>query len=196
MSRVLRITVFCSSSGKIAPAFGQVAAELGEAIAREGWQLVYGGNNLGSMGALADGCRGAGGRVIGVTPELFVNKGFADRGCHELHVTSDMRARKARMEELADGFVTLPGGFGTLEEFSEILVGRLLKCHQKPVILLNIDGFFEPLLELFDRMIAGGFASADARRVYTVVQSVPAAIDALRSQLATSLDIVGTTSDA
>lgn len=182
------ITVFCSSSARIAPVYLDAAAELGDAIAREGWQLVYGGNNLGSMGALADACRAAGGRVIGITPQLFVNKGFADRQCHTLEITPDMRTRRARMEELADAFITLPGGFGTLEEISEVLVGRLLKCHSKPVILLNTAGFYAPLLDLFEKMIAGGFASADARKLYTVVNTVSEAIATLRAHCATSLE--------
>lgn len=185
-SRVRSITVFCSSSARIAPVYRQAAAELGGAIAREGWQLVYGGNNLGSMGSLADACRAAGGKVIGITPELFVSKGFADRQCHTLEITPDMRTRKARMEELADAFITLPGGFGTIEELSEMLVGRLLKCHSKPVILLNIAGFYDPLLQLFQRMVAGGFAALDSGKLYTVVDTVPQAIDILRAQWATS----------
>ena len=135
-----RVTVFCSSSGDIEPVYLEAAAELGAAIAREGWELVYGGNNLGAMGALADGCRAAGGCVIGVTPQLFVDKGYIDKACRELIVTPDMRSRKARMEELGDAFVAMPGGFGTLEELSEMLVGRLLKYHAKPVDSLQRGG--------------------------------------------------------
>jgi uncharacterized protein (TIGR00730 family) len=162
----------------------QAASELGAAIAREGWRLVYGGNNLGSMGALADACRRAGGKVIGVTPQFFVDKGYGDRDCHELIITPDMRTRKAKMEDLADAFVTLPGGFGTLEELSEMLVGRLLKSHAKPVIILNVENFYAPLLDLFDRMIEGSFAKEKHRSIYSVASTIPEAIALLRTQLA------------
>ncbi len=174
------ITVFCSSSEAIAPVYITAAGELGEAIAREGWDLVYGGNDLGAMGALADACRSAGGKVIGITPQLFVDKGFADNRCAQLIITPDMRSRKARMEEMADGFIALPGGFGTLEEVSEIIVGRLLKCHAKPVILLNVAGFYTPLVDFFEKMIEGGFAKAKARQGYVVANDVAGAMDALR----------------
>lgn len=176
-----RITVFCSSSDRIDPVYGRAAAELGCALAREGWTLVYGGNALGSMGALADACRAANGKVIGVTPQLFVDKGSADNDCHELIVTPDMRSRKARMEELADGFIALPGGYGTLEELSEILVGRLLKCHSKPLVILDIANFYDPLIALFDRMIAGGFAKEKSRSCYHLARSVDQAMAHLRT---------------
>jgi uncharacterized protein (TIGR00730 family) len=176
------VTVFCSSSDRIDPVYLETAAQLGAAIAREGWQLVYGGNNLGAMAAVADGCRSAGGRVVGITPQLFVDKGYVDRQCHELIVTPDMRTRKALMEERADAFITLPGGFGTLEEFSEMLVGRLLKYHAKPVVLLNVAGFYTPLLELFDKMVNEGFAKPSVRMSYLVADSVAVAIQNLRQQ--------------
>lgn len=181
-SRNKAVTVFCSSSATVAPVYLDSAAELGCAIAREGWDLVYGGNKLGSMGALADSCRGAKGKVIGITPQLFIDKGFGDGKCHELIVTPDMRSRKERMEAMGDAFIALPGGFGTLEELSEILVGRLLKSHAKPVVLLNISGFYNPLLQFFDIMIEGGFAKPKARMNYIVTDSVPATIAALRQQ--------------
>lgn len=174
------VTVFCSSSDRIAPVFLEAAAELGAAIAREQWQLIYGGNCIGSMGALANAARAAGGRVIGITPQLLVDKGYADRDCHELIITPDMRSRKARLETLGDAFVALPGGFGTLEELSEMLVGRLLKYHDKPVVILNITGFYAPLLELFEKMIDGGFAKPKHRGVYRVANSVPEAIGHLK----------------
>ncbi len=181
-----RVTVFCSSSGDIDPLYLRAAAELGAAIAGEGWQLVYGGNNLGAMGALADGCRSAGGCVIGVTPQLFVDKGFTDHACHELIVTPDMRSRKAKMEELGDAFVAMPGGFGTLEELSEIVVGRILKYHAKPVILYNVAGFFSPLVEFFEKMIQGNFAKPKLRMDYLVAPDVQSVIAHLKGQWGTT----------
>src|SRR5688572_22517829 len=107
------VTVYCSSSSRIARGYNEAAAELGRALAHHQWKLVYGGNNVGMMGVLADAVRAAGGNVIGVTPQLFVDKGSADDGCDELIVTSGMRDRKAAMEERGDAFVALPGGLGT-----------------------------------------------------------------------------------
>ncbi len=175
-----RVTVFCSSSGDIAPLYLKAAADVGAAIAREGWQLVYGGNSLGSMRSLADACRASGGHVIGVTPQLFVDKGFTDRACHELIVTPDMRSRKAKMEELGDAFIAMPGGFGTLEELSEIMVGRMLKYHAKPVVLYNVAGFSSPLVEFFEKMIQEQFARSKARLDYFVAPTVDAIVAHLK----------------
>jgi uncharacterized protein (TIGR00730 family) len=180
------VTVFCSSSDQISPVFLEAAAELGAAIAREKWQLIYGGNAIGSMGALANAARSAGGRVIGITPQLLVDKGYADRDCHELIITPDMRSRKAKLETLGDACVALPGGFGTLEELSEMLVGRLLKYHAKPVVILNIAGFYDPLLDLFEKMIGGGFAKPKHRGVYKVADSVVEAIEHLKAHWGTN----------
>ena len=176
------ITVFCSSSDKIAPVFLDAASDLGAAIARQNWRLVYGGNNLGSMASLANACRAAGGHVIGVTPQLLVDKGFADPHCTELIITPDMRTRKARMEDAGDAFIALPGGFGTLEELTEILVGRLLKYHAKPIVILNIDHFYDPLLRLFEIMIQDGFAKPKVRDLFHLAPSVADAVSYLLSQ--------------
>ena len=177
------VTVFCSSSDRIAPVFLDAAAELGDAIAVQNWRLVYGGNNLGSMAALANACRKSGGQVIGVTPQLLADKGYADPHCTQLIITPDMRSRKARMEELGDAFIALPGGFGTLEELTEILVGRLLKYHAKPIVILNIDGFYDPLLGLFETMIRDGFAKPKSRDTYHVSPNVAECISYLQTIL-------------
>src|SRR3954468_12383983 len=117
------VTVYCSSSSKVAPIFADATAELGRAIAQRGWKLIYGGNAVGLMGVLADACRAGGGKVVGVTPRLFIDKGVADCRCEELIVTDGMRDRKATMEQRGDAFIALPGGFGTFEEFFEIICG-------------------------------------------------------------------------
>src|SRR5437016_4730540 len=129
------ITVYCSSSNEVASAYFDAARELGRAIASNGWKLVYGGNNVGLMGALADAVRAGGGKVIGVTPQIFIDHGLDDRECEELLVTECMRTRKAAMEARGDAFVALPGGLGTLEELFEIIVGRQLGFHTKPIVL-------------------------------------------------------------
>jgi uncharacterized protein (TIGR00730 family) len=170
------ITVYCSSSATVPEVYFQAAAELGCAIASQGWKLVYGGNNVGVMGALADATRKAGGKVIGITPQLLLDKGLGDPDCDELHVTQNIRQRKAMMEELGDAFVALPGGLGTLEEIFEIIVGRLLGYHSKPIILLNVAGYYDPLLSLIEHGIQQKFMKPRARELYRVCASVETAL--------------------
>lgn len=174
------ITVYCSSAKSVPPVYFHAAAELGRAIAGEGWTLVYGGNAVGCMGALADGARAAGGRVVGVTPQLLVNHGIADDACHELIVTATMRERKALLEQRGDAFVALPGGLGTFEEVFEILVGRTLGYHQKPIVLLNVAGYYAPLLAMIEHGIEHRFIRPIAREAYVVAGSVEEAIRSLR----------------
>jgi uncharacterized protein (TIGR00730 family) len=175
------ITVYCSSSSRVASVYSQAARELGEAIAQQGWTLVYGGNAVGCMGALADAVRDHGGLVIGITPQVLVEKGIADRKCHELIVTHTMRERKALMEARGDAFVTLPGGLGTFEEIFEIIVGRQLGYHRKPIVLLNIAGYFDPLLAMIEHGIEQQFIKPAGRELFHVATSVAEAIAYLRS---------------
>ena len=180
------VTVYCSSSREIKPAHLAVARELGHAIASAGWKLVYGGNYLGSMAALADGARSANGTVIGITPRLMVGKGYDDKHCSELIVADDMRQRKALLEARGDAFIALPGGLGTLEELSEVIVGRLLKYHDKPIVILNIDRFYDPLLAFIEQGIKEKFVKPKARELYCVATSVAAAIAHLQHPPATT----------
>src|SRR5687768_11815580 len=182
MPAVVRaVTVFCSSSSAVPRAYVVAAAELGRAIAANNWTLVYGGNNVGTMGALSDACRDAGGRVVGVTPQLFIDKGVDDKRCHELVVTECMRTRKAAMEQRGDAFVTLPGGLGTLEEIFEIIVGKQLGYHDKPIVLLNVNNFFAPLLAMIEQGIEQRFIKSRARDLYFVAADVDAAVAHIRS---------------
>jgi uncharacterized protein (TIGR00730 family) len=174
------VTVYCSSSREIKPAYLAAAHELGHAIASAGWTLVYGGNYLGSMAALADGARSANGTVVGITPRLMVGKGYDDKLCSELIVVDDMRQRKALLESRGDALVALPGGLGTLEELSEVIVGRVLKYHDKPIVILNIDGFYDPLLAFIEHGITEKFIKPKARDLYFVATSIPAAIAHLK----------------
>ena len=170
------ITVYCSSSRQVAHVYFDAAAELGAAIARQDWQLVYGGNDCGCMGALANAARAAGGKVIGVTPQILVDEGIADDKCHELIVTPDMRQRKALLEQRGDAFITLPGGLGTLEEIFEIIVGRTLGLHNKPIVLLNINHYFDPLLEMIRHGVEQHFIRASACDLFHVSNSVQDAV--------------------
>lgn len=171
------ITAFCSSC-EVDPVFFRAAEDFGRAIAENGWTLVYGGNDTGPMGAMARGARSARGRVIGVSPKLFGD--LMDNACDEFHVTETMRERKAKMESLGDAFVTLPGGLGTLEEFFEIVVGRHLRTHGKPLVLLNIAGFYDPLIEMIRRGIDSGFIRPPAWEPVHIAADVHGAIDFLR----------------
>jgi hypothetical protein len=177
---VQSVTVYCSSSRHVPEAYFDAAGELGASIARAGWTLVYGGNHVGCMGALADAAREAGGKVVGITPELLVREGIADNQCDELVVTANMRDRKAMLETRGDAFVALPGGLGTFEEVFEILVGKLLGYHQKPIVLLNVADYYAPLLAMIEHGIEQRFIKATAREAYFVAGSVGEAIAFLR----------------
>ena len=162
------ICVFCGSSAGHDPRYRTAAEALGRLLADGQIELVYGGGNVGLMGVLADACLDAGGTVIGVIPEALTGKEVAGRhvdhrALTRLEVVDSMHTRKARMAELADGFVALPGGFGTFEEFCEILTWGQLGFHTKPIGLLNVAGFYDPLLALFDRAVAEGFLRAQNR---------------------------------
>ena len=133
------------------------------------------------MAAVADAARTAGGKVVGVTPQLMVDHGIGDEHCHELIVTAGMRERKALLEQRGDAFIALPGGLGTFEEFFEVLVGRLLGYHDKPIVLLNIMRYYDTLLDTIERGIAEGFIKPRAPSACFVAADVPAAIEFLRS---------------
>jgi len=179
MSPIRAVTVYCSSSRHVDGVYTQAAHDLGAAIASQNWLLVYGGNHIGCMGALADAARDAGGKVIGITPQLLVDDGIADEECDELVVTSGMRERKELMEQRGDAFVTLPGGLGTLEEVFEIIVGRMLGYHSKPIVLLNVNGFYDPLLAMIEHGIEQRFIKAKARDAYFVAEDVRQTIEYL-----------------
>lgn len=153
--------------------------ELGAEIARRRWRLVYGGASIGLMRTLADAALAGGGEVVGVIPEALVQREVAHVGLSKLHVVANMHQRKAMMAELADGFVVAPGGFGTLEEAFEILTGRQLAFHEKPVVFLDVRGFWAPLVELFDRSVAEGILRPHLREHVVLAASVAAALDEL-----------------
>jgi uncharacterized protein (TIGR00730 family) len=175
------VTVYCSSSTDIPEHYFRAGADLGTAIARNGWTLVYGGNRIGLMAAVADAARAAGGKVVGVTPQLMLDHGIGDDHCDELVVTAGMRERKALLEQRGDAFIALPGGLGTFEELFEILVSRRLGYHDKPIVLLNAGGYYDALLAAIEQGISQGFIRAKARQAYFVAADVPSAITYLLS---------------
>ena len=157
-----RLCVFCGSNAGHNPIYRAEAEKLGTLLAERGIELIYGAGNIGLMGAVADACLAAGGTVIGIIPEALMGKEVAGRAVDHrsltrIEVVDSMHTRKARMAELADGFIALPGGFGTFEEFCEVLTWGQLGFHQKPMGLLNVNGFYDPLLAMFDRAVAEGF---------------------------------------
>ena len=157
------ICVYCGSNAGSRPAYVERAAALGERIAREGLALVYGGGNVGLMGLAADAALAAGGEVIGVIPEQLVTWEVAHKGVSRLEVVANMHERKMRMFDLSDAFVALPGGFGTLDEMFEMLTWRQLGIGDKPCAFLDVDGFYAPLLQMIDRMVAERFLHPEQR---------------------------------
>ena len=179
-----RICVFCGSNAGHDPRYRAEADLLGRLLAGRGIELVYGGGNVGLMGVIADACLGAGGTVIGVIPEALIGKEVAGRvvdhrGLTRLEVVDSMHTRKARMAELADGFIALPGGFGTFEEFCEILTWGQLGFHVKPMGLLNVNGFYDPLLALFERAVAEGFLREENRAMALAADDIESLLAAL-----------------
>lgn len=152
-----RVCVFCGSSFGNSPAFRENAERVGRAIARKGFGLVYGGGRVGLMGVVADAALAEGGEVIGVIPEVLSSHEVAHHGLTELHVVAGMHERKAMMTARSDAFLTLPGGVGTYEEFFEILSWAALGIHAKPIGLLNVEGYFDPLLALLEFGADSGF---------------------------------------
>lgn len=152
-----RVAVYCGSATPADPVYIEVAREVGRTLAERGIGVVYGGGRLGLMGAIADSALAAGGEVIGVIPRALVDAEVAHRGCTELHVVETMHERKALFTELADGFLTLPGGVGTMDELWEAVSWAQLGYHEKPVGLLNVAGFYDGLIAFNDHMIATGF---------------------------------------
>ena len=163
-----RICVFCGSSSGIDPVYSKTASAVGEFLAQNGIELVYGGGRVGLMGTVADSVLANGGRVIGVIPEALDKKEIAHKGLTELHIVSSMHQRKALMAEFADGFIAMPGGFGTFEEICEIVTWAQLGIHQKPCGLLNVNGFYDPLIELFNNSTASGFIRLAHREIVLV----------------------------
>ena len=152
-----RICVFCGSSSGTREVYQQAARAVGRLLCRRGIELVYGGGRVGLMGIVANACLSEGGRVIGVIPQALADREVAHTGLTELRIVGSMHERKAIMADLSDAFVSLPGGFGTWEEFFEVLTWSQLGIQRKPCGVLNVDGYYDPLLEMADRALSEGF---------------------------------------
>ena len=167
------ICVYCGSRPGVDPAFAATAAQVGHWIGARGGQLVYGGGRSGLMGVVADATLAAGGRVVGVIPQTLVEREHAHHGCHELLIVDTMHERKRLMAEHANAFLALPGGIGTFEEFFEVWTWRQLGYHDKPVGLLNVDGYYDGLLGFIDTMAGQGFVTPPQRELLQADADIP-----------------------
>jgi uncharacterized protein (TIGR00730 family) len=179
VSRPFHVCVFCGARMGASPAYTRAATALGQRIGERGLGLVYGGARVGLMGALADAALAAGAPVLGVLPRSLSSVEVAHAGLTELVLVDGLHARKARMTAESDAFVALPGGFGTLDELFEALTWAQLGLHTRPLGLLNVDGFWDPLVATIDRQVAEGFVTASDRARLSVEATADALLDAL-----------------
>ena len=183
MSIPLSVCVFCGSRSGASPAYAEAAEALGYALADNGWRLVYGAGDVGLMGLVARAAQYAGGQTFGVIPVHLLKAEVGKRDLSQFVVTENMHERKKVMFMNSDAIVVLPGGAGSLDEFFEVLTWRQLGLHEKPIFLLDTDGFWQPLAGLIDHVIDQGFAEPSLRDFVRVVQDVPALSAALRAAL-------------
>lgn len=173
------VCVFCGSRTGTRPEYAATARAVGEAVARRGMTLVYGGGDIGLMGEVANAATAAGGRVVGIIPRHLLRKEVAHQGLAELLVVDSMHVRKAQMNALSDGFIVLPGGYGTWEEWFETVTWAQLGLHRKPCGVLNGDGFYDPMLAMVDRAVAEGFVDPEQRRLIIDAEEIEALLDAM-----------------
>lgn len=187
MSKLKSLCVYCGSSSQVDQRYRTAATELGREMARRGIGLVYGGGRVGLMGLVADACLGAGGHVTGIIPEFLQRYEVGHGSVSELLVVDSMHERKQAMAERSDGFVVLPGGFGTLDETFEILTWKQLRLHDKPIVVLDVGGFWQPLIRLIDHVVAENFARPEMRDLIRVVDSVGAVFQAAAAEPASDV---------
>lgn len=176
-----RVCVFCGSNTGKNPVYSQAAATLGQYLAQRQIELVYGGGGIGLMGAIADAVLNAGGKVTGVIPEFLSAKEIAHPGLNQMYVVQSMHERKAKMAQLADAFIAMPGGLGTFEEFFEVVTWAQLQLHQKPCGLLNIHNYYDPLLALLDRALEEGFLKLEHRLLFITSDNAKNLLDLMES---------------
>jgi uncharacterized protein (TIGR00730 family) len=186
MSKIRRLCVYCGSSGAVEARYREAASELGARLAAAGIELVYGGGRVGLMGLLADAALTTNGKVTGIIPRRLLDAEVAHLGVTELVVVDSMHDRKQLMAEKADAFAVLPGGIGTLDELFEMLSWKQLELHDKPILLVDIGGYWAPLRALLDHIVVKGFARPQTRRLLHVVPSVSALMAALSEEPAAS----------
>jgi len=181
MKKIRSLCVYCGSAMGASERYAQAARALGQELVRRDIGLVYGGGNVGLMGAIADAVMQGGGRATGVIPQTLMKREVGHHGLTELHVVKDMHERKAMMAELSDGFIAMPGGFGTLEELFEVTTWAQLGLHEKPIGLLNVDGFYDGLTAFASHLVAQGFVRPDHARLLMHAPDAPALLDLLEN---------------
>ena len=181
MTDIKRVCVFASSCNFLDKSFYDAAAEFGNLLGLTGFDMVYGGSSLGLMWACAEKVKQNGAQLIGVMPERLHNMGVYTDECVELFITPCMRSRKAKMDELSDAVVALAGGFGTLEELSEMIVQKQLGYNNKPIVILNTNGFYDKLIEFFDEIISQKFARDTAKKLYFIANTPREAIEYIKN---------------
>ena len=186
MRSSFRVCVYCGSRPGSNPAFMRSAEQMGTAIGRRGWQLVYGGGRVGLMGALADAALAAGGEVIGVMPQALIDREIGHSGLTELQVVDSMHERKRLMAERCNAFIALPGGIGTFEELFEVWSWRHLGYHERPIGLLDVDGYFGPLLSMVRQAEQAGFVTGEQLGMVTLHELPDALLDAIAALAAHS----------
>ena len=180
--RIKNICVFCSASNNVPDSYKIAAHELGKLIGENGYNTVYGGSQMGLMFICSDSTKKAGGKVCGIMPEIFANMNLCNPDdCDEFFITKGMRERKALLDEKSDAVIALPGGFGTLEELSEMIVQKQLGYNNKPIVILNIDNFYDNLLRFFDDFIEQSFANKSSKDLYYVAKTPIEAIEYISS---------------
>ena len=179
MNQIKNVCVYSASSTKIAPAYFAVAEELGQLLAMRGINLINGAGSIGLMAATSNACLAAGGTVTGVIPRFMVEQGWQHKNLTQLIETETMHERKQIMAEMSDGIIALPGGCGTMEELLEIITWKQLGIYLNPIVILNIDGFYNPLLEMLQRAIDGNFMRPEHQNIWQVATSAQQAIELL-----------------
>lgn len=181
MKKIKSVCVYCASSSKIKPSYFEAASELGKLLAQNGMRCVCGAGNQGLMGTLADNVLENGGEVLGVIPQFMINEGWCHKGLTQVVVTADMHERKERMAQEADAIIALPGGCGTMEELFEIITWKQLGLFLNPIVILNIDGYYNPLIEMLQQAIDENFMRHEHAGMWQVVQSPQEAIEAIQT---------------
>ncbi len=187
MTDIKRVCVFASSCNFLDESYYKAASEFGDLLGKAGFDMVYGGSSLGLMWACAEKVKENGSQIIGVMPEKLHNMGVYTDACVELFVTPCMRSRKAKMDELSDAVAALPGGFGTLEELAEMIVQKQLGYNQKPIVLLNTNGFYNKLRDFFDEIIEQNFARDEAENLYYIADTPSEAVEYLKNYVPENL---------
>ena len=175
------VTVYASSSNSVVEKYGKRCEELGEMLVENGYGLVFGGSNVGLMNSIAIAMKRHKGKIVSVIPDFFKDQGLGFQDSDEMIVTKTMQKRMEIMMQRGDAFIALPGGFGTLEEITEVLTQRYLKKHKNPILLMNYDGFYDPLMEFFEHIISEKLASALIKKLYKTATNNQQAIDYLET---------------